>query len=1029
MKKLLLLMLLCLVQAAVYAQDNSVTVKGVVQDNKGEAIMGAVVIVKNQPGLGSSTDINGRFKITTGKFEVLEVSYLGFEKKEVPVVSIKDPENVVIVLEEQSQKVDEVVVTASGTQKKKTVTGAFTTVDVKQLNAPSGNLSNSLGGVVPGIITQQLSGEPGENQSDFWIRGISTFGANASALVLVDGIERSLNEIPVEDIESFSVLKDASATAVYGNRGANGVVLITTKKGEKGKIRISGKLQYGYNQTGKLPEYASAIDYARLANEARLARYQSPLYSDEELYIIQNNLDPDLYPNVDWQDLMLKDGASQYRAQLSFTGGGDNATYYVSGAYFNEDGIYRTRSAENKYNTNSTYERYNYRANTTMNITRTTVLSVGIGGYLINRTQPGSTSADIWQAFSEYTPLTTPRKWSTGQWPIVNGKKTPEFLMTQTGYRTIWQNKMETNVSLDQKLDFITKGLTFSGTFAFDTWNDNTITRSKSPELWSAQNYRDGYGKLILKREQDVQPMTQSSSTSGTKRYYLQAKLEYDRLFAKNHQVNGLLMVYQEENSDTKLGSDIIASIPKRNLAYSGQVRYAFKSRYLFEFNFGYTGSENFEKGKQFGFFPAFSAGWVISEEPWVRKALPWLEFFKVRGSWGEVGNDKIGGDTRFPYISLISEVDASGSYAFGQFGSNYITGYRMTTVGTPNLTWEKATKWDIGVDWSIFNGMFTGTVDYFRDNRDDIFMRRNNMPLSTGLADQTPMANVGRMRSYGFDGNIAFNHKIGEVNFTLRANMTYQNTEILDQDEAANEFWYKMSRGFRQGQTRGFIALGLFKDEEDIKQSPSQDALANFPIMPGDIKYKDVNGDGVITEDDIVPIGYRNVPGLIYGFGFSAAWRNFGINLLFQGAGKRTFFVGGNGPHAFHDGATGNILQRMVEEDRWIPSDISGTKDTENPNAPWPRLTYTNNNNNNRASTYWMKDGSYLRLKNLEITYDVPREIIQHIRLTGLRLGFIGENLFTWSPFKWWDPEGNNESGNAYPISRTFSFYLSFNL
>lgn len=574
-------MLLFVVQVAAFAQDASVTVKGVVQDSKGEPIMGAVVIVKNQPGLGSSTDVNGAFKITTGKYEILEVTYLGFEKQEVPVVSIKDYDNLVIVMKEQSQEVDEVVVTASGAQKKKTVTGAFTTVDVKQLNAPSGNLSNSLGGVVPGIITQQLSGEPGENQSDFWIRGISTFGANASALVLVDGIERSLNEIPVEDIESFSVLKDASATAVYGNRGANGVVLITTKKGEKGKIRISGKLQYGYNQTGKLPEYANASDYARLANEARLARYQSPLYSDEELYIIQNNLDPDLYPNVDWQDLMLKNGASQYRAQLSFTGGGDNATYYVSGAYFNEDGIYRTRSAENKYNTNSTYERYNYRANTTMNITRSTVLSVGIGGYLINRTQPGSTSADIWQAFSEYTPLTTPRKWSTGQWPIVNGKKTPEFLMTQTGYKTIWQNKMETNVSLDQKLDFITKGLTFSGTFAFDTWNDNTITRSKSPELWSAQNYRDGYGKLILKREQDVQPMTQTSSTTGTKRYYLQAKLEYDRLFARDHQVNGLLMVYQEENSDTNLGSDIIASIPKRNLAYSGQVRYAYKSRYL----------------------------------------------------------------------------------------------------------------------------------------------------------------------------------------------------------------------------------------------------------------------------------------------------------------------------------------------------------------------------------------------------------------------------------------------------------------
>ena len=394
---------------------------------------------------------------------MLQITYIGFKTLDLPVVNIKDPNNVSVKMEEESQKVDEVVVTASGSQKQKTLTGAFTTVETKHLNAPTGNLSNALGGVVPGIITQQLSGEPGENKSEFWIRGISTFGANASALVLVDGVERSLNEIPVEDIESFSVLKDASATAIYGQRGANGVVIITTKKGSKGKVRINGKIHYGYNATGKLPDYANAYDYARLANEARLARYQSPLYTDEQLAIIQNGLDPDLYPNVDWQDLMLKDGASQYRAQLSFTGGSDAATYYVSGAYYKEDGIYKSHSKENKYNTNSTYERYNYRANSVMTITPTTYLSVGIGGYLINRTQPGPTSADIWNAFSQYTPLSTPRKYSTGQWPIVNGKKTPEFLLTQTGYKTIWQNKMETNVTLDQKLDFITKGLSFSG--------------------------------------------------------------------------------------------------------------------------------------------------------------------------------------------------------------------------------------------------------------------------------------------------------------------------------------------------------------------------------------------------------------------------------------------------------------------------------------------------------------------------------------------------------------------------------------
>ena len=487
--------------------------------------------------------------------------------------------------------------------------------------------------------------------------------------------------------------------------------------------------------------------------------------------------------------------------------------------------------------------------------------------------------------------------------------------------------------------------------------------------------------------------------------------------------------MYQEENSDTNLGSNILESIPKRNLAYSGQVRYGYKNRYLTEFNFGYTGSENFEKGKQFGFFPAFSAGWVVSEEPFVQKLAPWLSFFKIRGSWGRVGNDKLAGQ-RFPYISLISETpDAGSSYNWGQFGSNHVNGYRMTTVGTPNLTWEVATKWDLGIDWDLFHGLFTGTIDYFHDKRTDIFMKRNNMPLSTGLADQTPMANVGAMESYGVDGNIAFNKRYGEVNLTLRANLTYQNTEVLDMDEAANELWYRMSRGFRQGQTRGFIALGLFKDQADIDQSPSQDNLANFPIMPGDIKYKDVNGDGVITEDDIVPIGYKNTPGIMYGFGLSASWRGWGLNMLFQGAGKRDFFVGGNGPHAFHDGATGNILQRMVVEDRWIPAEISGTTATENPNALWPRLTYTNNTNNNRQSTFWLKNGRYLRFKNLEITYDLPRKMLQHIRMQSMRLGFVGENLFTWSPFKWWDPEGNNESGNAYPISRTFSFYVNFSI
>ncbi len=1018
----IIMLLLCFWQVEGYAQTKEITIQGVIKDQTGETVIGAVVIAKNQPGLGTSSDIDGKFKLKAGSYDVLVFSYVGMETQEIPVLKLKDPNNVIIVLQENANVIDEVVVTGSGLKKKKTLTGAFTTVDAKLLNSPSGQLTNSLGGVVPGIITQQLSGEPGENMSEFWIRGISTFGANAGALVLVDGVERGLNEISVEDIESFSVLKDASATAIYGQRGANGVILITTKKGEKGKVKINVKLNYGFDQTGKLPEYANVHDYSLLANEAKRARYESPVYTDQELDIIENGLDRDLYPNVDWQDLMLKNGASQYRAQMDFSGGGDNVTYFVSGSYYNQGGIYRTQSAENKYNTNSTYERWNYRANTIMNITKTTKLSAQLGGYLINRTQPGSTSADIWQSFTQNTPLTSPRKYSTGQWTQVNGTKTPELLMTQTGYKTIWQNKMETTLGLDQDLAFVTPGLKFSGVFAFDTWNDNSVTRSKMPELWAAQSDRDSYGNLVLNKVSDVKNMTQSSETKGTKRYYMQAQLEYERLIAKSHRVGIFGMAYAQEVSDTNLGDNIISSIPKRNLAYSGRFTYAFKDRYLAEFNWGYTGSENFQTGKQFGFFPAYSLGWVASEEPFVKEKLPWLSLFKIRGSYGEVGNDVIGGD-RFPYITLIQS-DPSG-YSWGEFGSSTQSGYRIKKIGTQNLTWEVAKKWNAGVDFSLFNDKVTGTVDWFKDTRSDIFMKREHMPLVVGLADQKPMVNVGRMMAHGLDGNVAFTQRIDKVILTVRGNITYQNTEVLDKDEAANELWYKMEKGFRYGQTRGYIAQGLFKDQEDIDSSPTQ--TSNYQIMPGDIKYKDVNGDGKITEADIVPIGYKNAPGLIYGTGMNLDWENISFSFLMQGAGKRDFFVGNSGPHAFRNGKSGNILQLMVEGNRWIPREVSGTADTENPNAEWPRLTYGNNDNNNQNSTFWMKNGSYLRLKNIEVVYRVPQSFTHKLNMSAMRVGFIGENLYTWSPFKWWDPEGNNENGSAYPIPRTFSCYINF--
>ena len=1021
----LLLMAMLLVPQSLQAQeDKKLIIKGVVEDALGP-IIGASVVAKNQPGVGAITDLDGRFSLKVGAYDVLQITFVGYQPVEIPVLSIKDKNNLKVIMKEDNQTIDEVVVTASGVQKKKTLTGAITNVELKQLNAPGANLSNSLAGVVPGIIAMQSSGEPGENMSQFWIRGMSTFGAKSGALILVDGVERSFNEIPVEDIESFSVLKDASATAIYGQRGANGVVLITTKRGEKGKVKINVKAGFDWNTPVKVPEYASGYDWARLANEALVGRYENPLYTNEELDIIQHGLDPDLYPNIDWRDLMLKKGAPSYYANISFSGGSDNVRYFVTGRYTGENGRYRTSSSENKYNTNSTYERWNYRANVDMNLTRTTVLSVGVGGWLVNRTSPSSSSGDIWQSFASYTPVTAPRKWSTGQWPIVSGMTTPEYQMTQTGYRTIWENKMETNVGLEQDLSFITKGLKFNGVFAFDTYNKNTIVREKGEELWSAESLRDGNGNLVLKREANAKAMSQAKTVEGDKRYYLQASLDYSRLFAEKHRVGAFAMVYQQETSDVNFAEDdLMASIPHRTLAYSGRFTYAYKDKYLTEFNWGYTGSENFEKGKQFGFFPAVSVGWLLSEEPFIKKMMPWMDQFKIRASYGEVGNDEIAG-RRFPYITLVNTDD--NAYSFGEFTNNSAQGYRIKTMGTPYLTWEVDKKYDVGVDFSFFNSKITGTIDWFLDKRDDIFMKRNQMPLTTGLADQTPMANVGKMKSYGWDGNIAYTQRIGQVNLQLRANFTYQTTDVIDRDEAANELWYKMEKGFQLNQSRGLIALGLFKDQEDIDRSPSQVALSNKTILPGDIKYKDVNGDGVITDDDKVPLGYRETPGLQYGLGLSANWKNWGINMLFQGTGKCDFFVGGSGPHAFHDGKRGNILQVMVDGNRWIPKEISGTEATEDPNADWPRLTYTNNNNNNCKSTYWLKERKYLRLRNLEITYDLPQMWTRKFLVSNMRIGFIGQNLFTWAPFKWWDPEGTNESGSSYPINRTYSCYIQF--
>lgn len=1024
MKKVLLIFILLLsCISGVWAQE-SIIVTGVVTDRNKEPLVGVNITVGDMVGLGTITDINGKYKIKLEPYHRLIFSYIGFDKVEVLV---KEQRVVNVTMKEaEASVIDEVVITGTGAQKKLTVTGAVTNVNVSDLKVnPTGNISNALAGNVAGVLAMQTSGQPGKNSSEFWIRGISTFGASNAALVLVDGFERNLDEINIEDIESFTVLKDASTTAIYGSRGANGVILITTKHGKSGKINIDAKVETTYNTRTITPEFINGYDYASMINEARITRAQEPLYQPYEMEILRLGLDPDLYPNVNWKDVLMKDGAMTYRATVNMNGGGATARYFVSASYIDEQGMYKTdENLRKDYNTNADAKRWNYRLNTDIDITKSTLLKVGVSGSLKKVNEPGL-GGDIWHSIMGQTPISIPLVYSNGYIPAYGtGNQTnPWVLATQTGYNEVWENKIQTNVTLEQKLDFITKGLSFVGRFGYDTNNKNNIKHEKWPEQWKAQRFRDENGELVFERISTEQKMRISSGASGERLEFFEAILQYDRGF-KEHHLGGTLKYNQDSKIMTvNIGDDMKKSIPRRHQGLAGRVSYNWNYRYFADFNFGYSGSENFATGHQFGFFPAFSAAWNIAEEPIIKKNLKWMNMFKLRYSYGKVGNDNFGDDVRFPYMYTIG---SGGGYQWADYNYDKNFGGKIyTDLASNNVTWEIATKHDIGIDLSLFNDKFTATIDYFHEQRDGIYMTRDHLPSMIGLDGKKPKANVGSVLSEGFDGNFAYKQRLGDINLTIRGNMTYSKNEILERDEAYNVYAYQMNEGHRVDQARGLIALGLFKDYDDIRNSPRQDFGS---VQPGDIKYKDVNGDGVVNDGDRVSIGATTKPNLIYGMGISAQWKGLDVNLHFQGAGKSTFFIDGSSVYAFSSGTWGNILSDLVEN-RWIDSSISNNPATENPNASYPRLSYGGSGNNFRQSTYWLRNGSYLRLKTLEIGYSLPKSMVNKIHFNSMRLFFIGTNLLTFSSFKLWDPELGSSNGETYPLAKMFTLGLSVNL
>lgn len=1016
-----------LLSCSISTWAENIVVTGVVTDAQKEPLVGVNVAVKDVPGLGAITDINGKYKIAIEPYQRLIFSYVGFDKVEV---LIKEQRVVNVTMKESAaSSLDEVVITGTGVQKKLTVTGAITTVNVSDLmHTANGSVVNALAGNVAGVLAMQTSGQPGRNTSEFWIRGISTFGASTSALVLVDGFERDLDDVNIEDIEDFSVLKDASATAIYGSRGANGVVLITTKHGKPGKINIDAKVETSYNTRTITPEFVDGYTYASMMNESRITRNQEPIYQQDELNILRMGLDPDLYPNVDWKDLLLKDGAMTYRANLNMNGGGSTARYFVSLSYLKEDGMYKTDETLRKdYNTNANANTWNYRLNTDIDITKTTLLKVGVSGSLKKYNEPGL-SGDVWKSLMYQNPISVPVMYSNGYVPAYGtGERTnPWVLATQTGYKEHWENTIQTNITLEQKLDFITQGLKFIGRFGFDTWNKNNIDRIKWPEQYKAQRFRDENGQIVFDRVTEEQKMKQTSSAKGNRNEIFEAELHYNRGF-KEHHVGGILKFNQDSKVFTVgTGEDLKKGIARRHLGLAGRVSYNWNYRYFADFNFGYNGSENFADGHRFGFFPAVSVAWNVAEEPIIKKNFKWMNMFKIRYSFGKVGNDvlKIGNDEyRFPYLYTIG--DGTG-YTWADYNySNSYSGKRYTDLASNYATWEIATKHDLGVDLALFNDKFTATVDYFHEQREGIWMERKYLPSIVGLGSN-PRANVGKVLSEGFDGNFAYREKINKVDITVRGNITYSKNTILEKDEENNVYPYQMERDYRVNQAKGLIALGLFKDYDDIRNSPRQDFGT---VQPGDIKYKDVNGDGVVNDGDKVAIGATTRPNMIYGFGISASWKGLDVNVHFQGAGKTSFFIDGPTVYAFSSGEWGNILADVAGSNRWIEHEISGTMSTENPNASYPRLSYGGNNNNYRQSTYWLRNGSYLRLKTLELGYSIPKPLVNKIRFNNIRLFLRGSNLLTFSSFKLWDPELGSSTGTEYPLAKSFTLGLSVNL
>ncbi len=1000
-----------------YFQEKLIT--GQVKDGQGKPLQGVTIAVKDRPGKGTSTDANGRFVLEIESEITITLQLVGFLKQELLVKP--GQKDISVTLSEDLQGIEEVVVVGFGTQKKESNVGSQATIKREDLKVPVANLSTAIAGRLAGVVATQRGGGPGSGGADLFVRGVSTFASSPqSPLLIVDGVpDRDIDNIDPEDIESFTVLKDATATAVYGTRGANGVIIINTRKGKAGSPSISAEVQQGVTGFTYLPKFVDAPTFMELFNEGQVMRGKDAFYSPEIIEKHRTGEDPDLYPNVDWFEELFNDYATNNRVNANITGGADVAQYYVSLGYYNETGQFKTEDVES-YNSKLKYNRFNFTSNLTVNISKNTKMDFGLNGYLSNYNEPARGKDYIFVLATQFSPHITPVQYSNGLWPFVKGTtENPYKAMTQSGINNRYDNIIRSNLRLTQKLDFITEGLSATGLYAFDVSLRNILTRQRNLPSYFAEG-RDEDGNLIMTQTDTGSPdLSYGLVRFSSRRTYLEGALNYGRTFG-SHDVSGLVLFNQSDFADAEDRVDSYqAAIPYRQRNLVGRATYGYDRKYMFEANFSYSGSDNFTPSNRFGLFSSVGAGWVVSNEKFFAGLTNAIPHFKLRYSYGSSGNASLNDpNTRFLYLTQFQQ--GGGQYSFGLPGSqrNY-TGYEEKLM-RGEVTWETSYRHNLGIELNFLNNNLKFIAELFRENRKGILMRGMDIPYVSGFnSGNVPFLNIGETANKGVDLTLEYEKQMTNGFFMARGTMNYNSNRVVRDNLPPWAFPYLDREGHHISQRFGFVAEGLFKSEQEIDHAPTQAG----DVRPGDIRYKDLNGDGLINSNDKTAIGIGNVPLLTYGLTLGGGFRGFDLSMFFQGVGLVDLnYTNGYAVTPFSNGATfGNMYQYVV--DRWDP---------ENPDKEtlYPRLstseTVTTNYN---ESTWWIKRADFLRLKQAEFGYNfTDKPFLDRIAINKVRLYVNGTNLFTVSPWDFWDPELGDGRGVRYPNTRVFNVGLRIN-